>query len=169
MIGALQLVELLLAKGSGDYKASFRREGVLHEIEILGARPLPPKTKDKDQSKENEGTPVPDNDAANTSANPDAKQKRFRWKDEELLELAPLLPLFRVYAADGRVEEFMTLAASRYFAKFPEQDKPTPTYEKTRTDKGKISKTRPDGVEKPRREVSRVFVASKACSMLILL
>ena len=60
MIGALQLVELLLAKGSGDYKASFRREGVLHEIEILAARPLPPKTKDKDQSKENEGTPVPD-------------------------------------------------------------------------------------------------------------
>ncbi|KAI5117508.1 hypothetical protein M0805_003913 [Coniferiporia weirii] len=52
MVGGLQMVELLLCKAPADYKASFRREGVLHEIELLAARPLPPRTKEKDKVKE---------------------------------------------------------------------------------------------------------------------
>ena len=47
MIGGLQMVELLLSKASAEFKSSFRREGVLHEIEILAERPLPPRAKDK--------------------------------------------------------------------------------------------------------------------------
>lgn len=41
------MVELLLSKASAEFKPSFRREGVLHEIEVLAARPLPPRTKEK--------------------------------------------------------------------------------------------------------------------------
>ncbi|KAL5537204.1 UFD4 [Sanghuangporus sanghuang] len=52
MIGGLQMVELLLSKAPAEYRASFRREGVLHEIDILAARPLSPRIKDKDKVKE---------------------------------------------------------------------------------------------------------------------
>lgn len=45
------MVELLLNKAHADYKASFRREGVLHEVETLAARPLPPRAKDKEKDK----------------------------------------------------------------------------------------------------------------------
>ncbi|CDO70286.1 hypothetical protein BN946_scf184942.g86 [Trametes cinnabarina] len=46
--GALQLVELRLAKVPTDYKPVFRREGVFHEIESLASRPIAStKTKDK--------------------------------------------------------------------------------------------------------------------------
>ena len=45
MIGGLQMVELLLSKASAEFKSSFRREGVLHEIEMLAERPLPPRHK----------------------------------------------------------------------------------------------------------------------------
>ncbi|CDO68376.1 hypothetical protein BN946_scf184815.g23 [Trametes cinnabarina] len=48
VIGALQLVELLLAKVPTEYKPVFRREGVFHEIESLASRPIAStKTKDK--------------------------------------------------------------------------------------------------------------------------
>lgn len=40
IIGALQIVEMLLSKLPTQYRASFRREGVLHEIEIRGAQEL---------------------------------------------------------------------------------------------------------------------------------
>ncbi|EJD07256.1 uncharacterized protein FOMMEDRAFT_71851 [Fomitiporia mediterranea MF3/22] len=62
MIGGLQLVELLLSKAPADYKASFRREGVLHEIETLATRQLPPRAKDKEKEKvkeENKDESVP--------------------------------------------------------------------------------------------------------------
>ncbi|KAF7370365.1 Ubiquitin fusion degradation protein 4 [Mycena sanguinolenta] len=38
VIGALQLVDLLLAKVPAQYKPTFRREGVFHEIEVLSGR-----------------------------------------------------------------------------------------------------------------------------------
>ncbi|KIY68863.1 hypothetical protein CYLTODRAFT_350626 [Cylindrobasidium torrendii FP15055 ss-10] len=38
VIGALQLVDILLAKAPALYKPTFRREGVFHEIETLAAR-----------------------------------------------------------------------------------------------------------------------------------
>ncbi|KAG8710097.1 Ubiquitin fusion degradation protein 4 [Ceratobasidium sp. 394] len=51
-ICALQLVELLLTKAPGVYRPALRREGVLHEIEVLTERPLTSKSKD---SKQEEG------------------------------------------------------------------------------------------------------------------
>lgn len=52
VIGALQLVDLLLVKVPALYKPSFRREGVFHEIGTIAARPVTsskPKTKDKEK------------------------------------------------------------------------------------------------------------------------
>ncbi|KAF8605840.1 hypothetical protein BDV93DRAFT_469584 [Ceratobasidium sp. AG-I] len=45
-ICALQLVELLLIKAPTVYKPALRREGVLHEIEVLTERPLTTKVKE---------------------------------------------------------------------------------------------------------------------------
>ena len=53
------MVELLLNKAPEDHKAAFRREGVLHEIEHLANRPLPPKVKEKEKEKEKEQPEVP--------------------------------------------------------------------------------------------------------------
>ena len=50
VIGALQLVDMLLSKLPLLYKPSFRREGVFLEIELLGEGTLAAaKTKDKDR------------------------------------------------------------------------------------------------------------------------
>lgn len=59
VIGALQLVELLLSKVPTEYKPVFRREGVLHEIEALAARTVSPKAKDKDKDKDKDSSDVP--------------------------------------------------------------------------------------------------------------
>lgn len=69
MIGALQLVDLLLSKAADVYQPAFRREGVFHEVESLAARALispRPKDKKKDGDKEGEhssdsvsATPIP--------------------------------------------------------------------------------------------------------------
>ncbi|KZT38098.1 hypothetical protein SISSUDRAFT_1062304 [Sistotremastrum suecicum HHB10207 ss-3] len=40
VIAALQLVELLLAKGTSEYRTSFKREGVLHAIETIAEQKL---------------------------------------------------------------------------------------------------------------------------------
>ncbi|KAI0060670.1 hypothetical protein BV25DRAFT_1954506 [Artomyces pyxidatus] len=65
VIGALQLVELLLTKVPQEYRPAFRREGVYHEIETLAARALvSAKAKDKDKDASDApvlepGLPVP--------------------------------------------------------------------------------------------------------------
>jgi E3 ubiquitin-protein ligase TRIP12 len=66
MIGGLQMVELLLHKASANFKSSFRREGVLYEIEILASRLLPQRPKEKKVKEEGKedvipssGTPLP--------------------------------------------------------------------------------------------------------------
>ncbi|KAI0773262.1 hypothetical protein BD413DRAFT_656909 [Trametes elegans] len=60
VIGALQLVELLLAKVPAEYKPVFRREGVFHEIESLASRTLTsPKSKDKGVEKDVSEAPSP--------------------------------------------------------------------------------------------------------------
>lgn len=60
VIGALQLVELLLNKVPAEYKPAFRREGVFHEIEALGVRALnASKAKDKEKDKEAAENPAP--------------------------------------------------------------------------------------------------------------
>lgn len=53
MIGALQLVDLLLQKVPAEYRPVLRREGVFHEIDVYASRPLSAsrsKDKDKDSS-----------------------------------------------------------------------------------------------------------------------
>lgn len=53
IIGAQQLVELLLSKVPSEYKPAFRREGVFHEIDVLAGRVLTStKSKDKDKNKD---------------------------------------------------------------------------------------------------------------------
>jgi E3 ubiquitin-protein ligase TRIP12 len=65
VIGALQLVDLLLAKVPVLYKPTFRREGVFHEIELLSGRSIvsaPKPTKDKEgkeKEKEKEASESP--------------------------------------------------------------------------------------------------------------
>lgn len=49
IIGALQLVDLLLQKLPSEYRPALRREGVFHEIEVFASRTLSTtKPKDKD-------------------------------------------------------------------------------------------------------------------------
>ena len=60
VIGALQLVELLLTKVPEEYRPAFRREGVFHEIEALASRSLTTsKSKDKGGDKDKDSTDVP--------------------------------------------------------------------------------------------------------------
>ncbi|KAL1941289.1 hypothetical protein VTO73DRAFT_7501 [Trametes versicolor] len=60
VIGALQLVELLLAKVPAEYKPAFRREGVFHEADILASRTITStRSKDKGADKEPSEAPSP--------------------------------------------------------------------------------------------------------------
>ncbi|KAI0794507.1 hypothetical protein C8Q74DRAFT_1365946 [Fomes fomentarius] len=60
VIGALQLVELLLAKVPAEYKPVFRREGVFHETESLATRTLASsKSKDKDRGADKDISEAP--------------------------------------------------------------------------------------------------------------
>ncbi|PCH36373.1 hypothetical protein WOLCODRAFT_28515 [Wolfiporia cocos MD-104 SS10] len=60
VIGALQLVDILLSKVPGEYKPVFRREGVLHEVESLAARPLiSSKAKEKEKNKGKDASEAP--------------------------------------------------------------------------------------------------------------
>lgn len=57
VLGALQLVEILLSKVPTEYAPAFRREGAFHEVEALAGRTL--LTKSKEDSKNDESTPEP--------------------------------------------------------------------------------------------------------------
>ncbi|KAF8637626.1 hypothetical protein AX17_002695 [Amanita inopinata Kibby_2008] len=57
VIGALQLVDLLLVKLPQLYRPAFRREGVFHEIESLAARVLSQSSKSKDREKDTASAP----------------------------------------------------------------------------------------------------------------
>lgn len=60
VIGALQLVDLLLTKVPTEYRPTFRREGVFHEIESLAIRSVTsPKSKDKEKDKDVSDVPSP--------------------------------------------------------------------------------------------------------------
>ena len=57
VLGALQLVEILLSKVPTEYAPAFRREGVFHEVEALASRTLAAKS--KEDVKNDESTPEP--------------------------------------------------------------------------------------------------------------
>lgn len=82
------------------------------------------------------------------------KKAPFRFPIVELVEMIPLLKFYRVAAKEDKIEEFMTLASTRFFTVFPHHNKPTPDYKKTRTKLNKISRARLEGVEIPYRTVS---------------
>ncbi|KAL1748215.1 hypothetical protein HDZ31DRAFT_79908 [Schizophyllum fasciatum] len=67
VIGALQLVDLLLSRVPTLYKPSFRREGVFHEIESLASRELVSKKDKEVKDKEAEGSTA---ESASASAPP---------------------------------------------------------------------------------------------------
>lgn len=65
VIGALQLADLLLTKVPTEYKPTFRREGVFHEIEALSDRlTASAKSKEKDKDKDSAEAPSPSEAAA---------------------------------------------------------------------------------------------------------
>ncbi|KAJ7799117.1 hypothetical protein B0H14DRAFT_2904219 [Mycena olivaceomarginata] len=78
VIGALQLVDLLLAKVPALYKPTFRREGVFHEMEVLSSRNIvsavKPPAKDKEPAA-----------AAASSSSSSAKDKE-KEKEKETSE-----------------------------------------------------------------------------------
>lgn len=59
VIGALQLVDMLLTKVPTEYQPTFRREGVFHEVETLADRTLIAKPKDKEKDKDTSDVPSP--------------------------------------------------------------------------------------------------------------
>ena len=65
MTGALQLVELLLVKSPGVYRASLRKEGVLHEVSRIAVMELkitlkpPPSTAEPSSSTTENGDSIP--------------------------------------------------------------------------------------------------------------
>ncbi|KAF8074929.1 hypothetical protein FPV67DRAFT_1559549 [Lyophyllum atratum] len=69
VIGALQLVDLLLTKVPLLYKPTFRREGVFHEIEALAARTVT-SAKSKDKDKDKEASETPSTESGSTSPAP---------------------------------------------------------------------------------------------------
>ena len=119
MIGALQMVELLLAKGGNDYKASFRREGVLHEIEALAARPLPPKTKEKEkeQPKEGEGAPPsepPENGVPGAISSGSSARKPHLLDPEDAYTLRARVIKFKYLTGEVQGEGDATFASLRH-------------------------------------------------------
>ncbi|KAF8262629.1 hypothetical protein EI94DRAFT_1773142 [Lactarius quietus] len=66
VIGALQLVELLLSKIPEEYRPAFRREGVFHEVELLADRTLISSKK-----KSNNSDKEKDKDLSDASSAPD--------------------------------------------------------------------------------------------------
>lgn len=67
VIGALQLVDLLLLKAHSQYKPAFRREGVLHELEILASRDLI-SSKSKEKNDKDKDSSEPPSDSSSTPA-----------------------------------------------------------------------------------------------------
>ncbi|KAG6853894.1 hypothetical protein C0991_000359 [Blastosporella zonata] len=69
VIGALQLVDLLLTKVPALYKPSFRREGVFHEIEEMSTRPIT-SSKSKSKDKDKDTFEAPSTESGSTSPAP---------------------------------------------------------------------------------------------------
>lgn len=62
-------------------------------------------------------------------------------------------PLYKQHQDAQTLAQFWPLVVEEYLAEFPEDDKPTPQYERLKTNSGKKSMKRPEGIEKPIREV----------------
>lgn len=113
VIGALQLVEILLAKMPLLYKPTFRREGVFHEIETIAERPIASvKNKEKDKSKESSETPssesgsVPPLPPISGSSVPGMKKlSSLSLEPEDAITLRARVIRFKYLAADAMEED----------------------------------------------------------------
>lgn len=120
MIGALQMVELLLSKVAAEYKPSFRREGVLHEVETLATRALPPRLKDKEKEKEQgkEADAMPSGDQldipTSTAISAGLSTKRPQLLDpEDAYTLRARVIRFKYLTNDVQAEGDSTFASLR--------------------------------------------------------
>ncbi|KAJ7734536.1 hypothetical protein B0H14DRAFT_2995729 [Mycena olivaceomarginata] len=73
VIGALQLVDLLLAKVPALYKPTFRREGVFHEMEVLSSRSIVSAVK----------APAKDKEPAAAAASSSSSSAKDKEKEKE--------------------------------------------------------------------------------------
>lgn len=105
VIGALQLVDLLLAKVPLLYKPTFRREGVFHEIETIAERPLA-SGKNKDKDKESSETPpsesgsVPPPPISSTSIPGFKKLSSLSLEPEDAITLRARVIQFKFLSSD---------------------------------------------------------------------
>lgn len=70
--------------------------------------------------------------------------------------------LYKQHQDAQTLSQFWPLIVEAYLAEFPEDDKPTPHYERMKTTSGKRSMKRPEGIEKPIREVPSCFQSIRA-------
>ncbi|EIN09595.1 hypothetical protein PUNSTDRAFT_120033 [Punctularia strigosozonata HHB-11173 SS5] len=130
VIGALQLVEMLLTKVPEEYKPAFHREGVFHEIEALASRNLlVSRSKDKDKDKEAKDAPssvLPPSDLASNASMPppipvvpSSKKSSSNTLDpEDAVTLRARVTRFKFLtddmtkAADGTMKALQRLAES---------------------------------------------------------
>jgi len=75
------------------------------------------------------------------------------FTDRRLEILQENKPLYKQHQDAQTLHQFWPLVMDKYLAEFPEDDKPTPQYERMKTTSGKRSMKRPEGIEKPIREV----------------
>ncbi|KIK61678.1 hypothetical protein GYMLUDRAFT_42696 [Collybiopsis luxurians FD-317 M1] len=126
VIGALQLVDLLLSKVPSLYKPAFRREGVFHEIEFLAARTLASKLKektdkekdkDKDKDSSDLGTPeTTTSSAAGSSSSSSAptipgykKLSSLALEPEDAITLRARIMKFKYLSGDEQADSDNTL------------------------------------------------------------
>ncbi|KAF5336031.1 hypothetical protein D9611_006309 [Ephemerocybe angulata] len=109
VIGALQLVDLLLSKAATVYQPAFRREGVFHEVESLAARALmQSKSKDKGKEGEKEGEPSSEAALPTPAAVADLpglkKLSSLSLDPEDAITLRSRVIQFKYLAAEQQVE-----------------------------------------------------------------
>ncbi|KAJ3931783.1 MAG: hypothetical protein NXY57DRAFT_1048760 [Lentinula lateritia] len=127
VIGALQLVDLLLSKVPSLYKPTFRREGVFYEIETLAARSLASSKlkekekadKDKDKDKDTSDTGIPDASASTTTSASSSSSapiipgyKRLSsiaYDPEDAITLRARIMKFKYLSGDDQAESDHTL------------------------------------------------------------
>jgi E3 ubiquitin-protein ligase TRIP12 len=122
VIGALQLVDLLLSKVPSLYKPTFRREGVFYEIEALAARDLASSKikekekseKDKDKESSDAGTPdVATPSGSSSSSAPTIpgykKLSSLALDPEDAITLRARIIKFRYLSGDDQAESSNTL------------------------------------------------------------
>ncbi|KAF9479594.1 hypothetical protein BDN70DRAFT_906231 [Pholiota conissans] len=112
VIGALQLVDLLLGKLPAFYKPTFHREGVFHEIETLAERTLTTsKNKEKESSENGEDT---------SSTNPPQTIPGFKklntlsLEPEDAITLRARVIQFKYLTGKEDVDEDSSLQSLRY-------------------------------------------------------